>query len=730
MTTPASTSAAPAATTARPRPVDAFLTAFARGNPFGHHRVTATGAQPVDVPSIHDAEFRGLVALAGRAFDHNEAVGAVVWGESGSGKSNLLRRLGEWAATGKAVLVNFLELQATPDRLHRAVLNAVVSALTNGLAPPWHRTPLYLLLEGLVRPAVGGKKSLSPAELDAAFRAQMAGPSAVVGALPSARVAADLLRCFLRAALTEKSRQGDGAAAAAAARRLSGDGIDDDEAKAVALRPLDVANPLDPADSAAVLAVLAQVARAGGKPLVLCFDQINNLPRQQIAEVSRLLHDLNDRLRNALLVLSEVQTELMKLTEAGIIPQATWDRLSANKVEVQRLTVRDGRRILEARLEDFLTPFEGAGEVKRHYTEDPLFPLGETWFANRFGQSIDVRPRRVIDAARERWEELQKSLDAAPDKLDWLERWPQIGVTPPPVRPVEELTDEQVEKAVGGRTAKHAAAPNALPPNGDNLCGVTESLLAAGGVGLAVERTGSGSAYDLLVKGPGPDGRGEVTTGLVFVTSGNATSVAAALRRLAGDTKRPARVLLVTDARVPLALGKSASAQGRTYFGALKKVAGFEHLELPAPEYAALEALDTVARQAGDLEISPHGEPVRPLKKAEVFASYRRTGRLKSHPLLSRFIADAPVAPVVLDDAEVRAFVTGRLALTLGADTQELARQFLNQLPAERRAGLDAAACRVRVEAVAKAIADAGEIAMTRLPDGHFLLPRRRPAAR
>jgi hypothetical protein len=236
------------ATDTRPRPVDTFLTALARGNPFSHHRVTATGAQPVDVPSIHEAEFRSLIALAGRAFDQNEAVGAVVWGESGAGKSNLLRRLGEWAGGGRAVLVNFLELQASPDRLHRAVLNAVVSTLTNGLTPPWHRTPLYALLEELIRPALPvGKKKLSQVELDSAFRKQMAGPAAEAGSAPVVRATVELLHRLLTAALLEKSRRGDGANAAAAGRRLSGDGLDEDEAKAVGLRPADVANPLDAA---------------------------------------------------------------------------------------------------------------------------------------------------------------------------------------------------------------------------------------------------------------------------------------------------------------------------------------------------------------------------------------------------------------------------------------------------------------------------------------------------
>ncbi|MCE9564505.1 MAG: ATP-binding protein [Planctomycetes bacterium] len=722
---------APTATSTgkKSRPVDAFLTALARSNPFSHHRVTATGAQPIDVPSIHDAEFRTLISLAERVCDQDEAVGVVVWGESGSGKSNLLRRLAEWAADGRAVSVNFLELQAAPDRLHRAVLTAVVSALTNGFAPPWHRTPLYLLLEGLIRPALPvGKQKLSPADLGRVFRDQMTGPVAAAGATPVVRSTVELLLRFLTAALAEKSRRADGSPADAIMRRLSGDALDEEEAKAVGARGADAVNPLDAADSTRVLALLAQVARLNRRPLILCFDQINSLPRQQIADVSRLLHELNDRLRNTLLVLSEVRIELVNLTETGVISQATWDRLAANKVEMPRLTVPEGRRILEARLEQFLTHFEGEEEVKRHYTEDPLFPLGEAWFANRFSASVDVRPRRMIDAARERWDELQKSLDAAPDKGKWLEHWPNFSRVDLPVKTSEQLIDEQVEKAIGGRVARHAAAPNGLPPNADNLCGLVESLLAAGGFGLAVGRPKRGSPYDLLVRSP-KSGGGETTAGLVFLATGSSNSITSALGRLAGDAKRPDRVILVTDQRLPLAFGRAAKAQGRNHYAALEATAGFEHAELPFAEYAALEVLDTVGRQESDLEISPPGGTSRPLKRDEVIASYRRTGRFTKHPLLGRFVGVTPPTATTLTDVEVRTFVGGQVALTVGTDTHELARQFLNGLPADRRAGLDTAACRSRIEAVAKTMAEAGDITMTRLGDGYFLLPKRRPAA-
>ncbi|WP_020469075.1 AAA family ATPase [Zavarzinella formosa] len=726
-------------TIAKTESAEAFITALGNENPFGHHRVTATGKQPVDVPSIHDTEFRLLSGLARRACNQNEAVAVVVWGESGSGKSNLLRRLDDWARTGRhAHPINFLELHASPERLHRAVLYAVVSELTNGFSSPWHETPLYRLLEGVVRTVLPAGKKITFPSLKELFNQLTPGIMAEVGGSRSARTAMSLLYVFLTSAQLEKIGKPGDAAATAAVRRLGGDALDEDEAKLIGLRAADATNPLDAADSAAMLAVLAQISRANGKPLIICFDQIHTLPREQAHSVLRLIHDLNDQLKNTLLVLSEVQSELLRLKELEIVRQATWDRLTANKIAMPRLTPTETRNILEARLEGFLRQFEGVPEVARHFKKDSLFPLGEHWFKARFGESIDMRPRMAIDKARGRWEEMQQSLFEASDKSAWLGHWPPATKSPDltekitPAKPAEELVDEEVGKAIEARLAIHRANPNSLPPHEANLRGLTATLLNAGGVGLAVETLPNGAAYELLVRIPRSEG-GETTIGLVFVTEGNATSVAGVLRRMAENTKRPDRALLVTDERKKLTLGKSAEAKGRKYYDELKGVAGFEHLELPFAEYASLEALDAVARLASDLEISSSNSRSRPLTQDEVIASHRRQDRLKNHALLGRIVgakaSPPPLKPIVLTDEEISRFLSGQLAISMGDGTQELARKFLNELPPDRRYGLDITACRTRIDAVAKVMADTGSIGMRPLKEGYFLLPLRRPTA-
>ena len=168
---------------------------------------------------------------------------------------------------------------------------------------------------------------------------------------------------------------------------------------------------LDAADAAAVLAVLAQVVRSGGSRCgSVLLDQINTLPRQQIADVSRLLHDLNDRLRECRLVLSEVRADPDYFAGSG--DHRPGDLGSFVREQGRGSTADSwpkGGAFWRPAWKHFLTPCSRAQRNSNGiHSEDLLFPLGEAWFADRFGKLIDVRPRHMIDAAREHWETLQE----------------------------------------------------------------------------------------------------------------------------------------------------------------------------------------------------------------------------------------------------------------------------------------------------------------------------------
>jgi hypothetical protein len=694
---------------------------FLRANPFSLQQVTYAEPPAVDVPAIHDTQFRQLTDLAALAHNENLAVGAVIWGESGSGKSHLLRRLGEWAGPcSRAVFVNFLELLSAPERLPRAVLNAVVGTLTGGPPPD---TPLFRLLQHWLRPALVGRREVTRDELGRAFHARVEDLAREARTVPAGHPVFTVLHGFLLAGLLAQKGRDDGGVGALAVRRLAGDGLEAAEARSLGLGraagPGADLGPLDGAGCLQVLAALAQVARANGLPLVVGVDQLNNLPREQIAAVARLLHDLNDHLRNTLIVLAEVQEELVKLREAGAFSQATWERLSAYKITLPRLTPDEGRRLLRERLAPALRPFSDNPHVRDGLQRDELFPLGVAWYQDWLGDRPDVRPRQLIMQARERWRELPgRPVGTGADDH------------PPPAPAAagasrESLLDECVERELAERRARHNTNSHALPVNAANLRGLVEELLTAAGFAIGLPK--ENPAYDLVVTPPGPAGAAAARVGLLFVDTGSATKVTNALGRLVEDPSPPERVLLVTDQRQPLVLGKDPKSQGRKHLDALKDrgVARFEHVELPFEQYADLEALSAVARQASDLEIPAPGGPP---KREEVIASHRRRGRLHVHPLLGRLLGP-PVATGGVTNDELRAFLLGRLADELGAASGDLVEQFWQGLPAERQAGLDRAGCRRRLEGAAAALARDRVVSIQRLEHGWYLLLLRRPAA-
>ena len=83
-----------------------------------------------------------------------------------------------------------------------------------------------------------------------------------------------------------------------------------------------------------------------------------------------------------------------------------------------------GGAIVAARLEKVVAPFIELEPVRERRQEDDLFPLGTAWGDAYFQYKVDLRPRRVLDAARERWQRLQEILRDR-GGLAWLDAWSQ-----------------------------------------------------------------------------------------------------------------------------------------------------------------------------------------------------------------------------------------------------------------------------------------------------------------
>ncbi len=187
-----------------------------------------------------------------------------------------------------------------------------------------------------------------------------------------------------------------------------------------------------------------------------------------------------------------------------------------------------------------------------------------------------------------------------------------------------------------------------MPPDAANLAGLIAALIGQMGVEIDGPWSGKPSQENpfTLVARRGPAGPGAASqTGVLVLVNAIARTTTYALRYLL-DADRVDRVLLVTDERQPLALGKQPDAKGRQYYEELKRgePRRFRHVALTLEQTIQLDALAAVVGMArsGDLEIELPGGKTRPVSEQEVIESHHRQGRFLSAPVLGDLFIEAP----------------------------------------------------------------------------------------
>jgi hypothetical protein len=468
------------------------------------------------------------------------------------------------------------------------------------------------------------------------------------------RAVQEVLLHFFRAANPRAVDQ-DEHVARLAVRWLSGDSLDAAEARLIGVRPEYSADGavalLDNQHIKQVLVGLTRLAHSAKRLFLLCFDQADNLDEEQVRALSRFLHDVLDSAGNLLVVTTGVRQTLLSYQQRGVITETSWDRLGQFTVLPGRIRAVQGRALLAARLNKFLEPVVNLPEVAARQRKDALFPLGSAWYQQRVEHLPDFRPRDLLTWAGERWQRLQAGLAGMPEQ-EWFERWPNVpeGKSHRPEGSLEDAIDQKIEQKLAEQVALRRREPHTLPPSEDNLLGLVHELLRQclgheEMYGLreirlvAPQRPGSRPAYDLLAwQRRSEGGTGQI--GVRFLTSTNATSATASLRRLVEDPDRPERVLLLTDERQPLPLGP----RGREYLDELRQRGPeqFRHLVLSFLDYVGLDAHQAVVglARAGDLEVEfPLGRR-RPVSETEVIASHHRRQRYCAHGLLRELLKD------------------------------------------------------------------------------------------
>jgi hypothetical protein len=626
--------------------LDAFFERVRTVNPFLDNRVNGPTADS-GVETIHHEAFARLTDLARQAYAARRGVGAVLWGEAGIGKSHLLARLARWGARGaNASLVYLHNLQASPDNLPRSLLKAVVSLLTAGRVSQLRTTPLFHLTLAAVGEALGHDATRRHPWREARQAYHQLLDRLGTGAAPLDRTVYEVLFRFFHSAYRARNTAED-AVAALAVRWLAGDALDPDEAGLLALPPGRTrAAPMALEDNQRikqVLVALTQLAAWRRQPFVLCFDQVDNLDEEQMAALARFLEALIDSSPNLLVVTAGIQASLVRWREEHVIQASAWDRLAQFEIPLHRISAAAGRQLVGERAVRFVEPFAEVEAVRRRLHEDDLFPLGRPWADGYFRDKIEMRPRDVINGAREGWQQQQERLRQQGGPA-WLAAWPgqpsADGVPPLTPEQIREAIDRQVtEKMTAYRRLRSSEA---LPPDADNLAGLVFKLLEqwrtvdpACGI-QAVER--AGPAYHLLVRRGEPLTRGEDRVGILFLVTGSAKGTAPAIRRLADDAEPPQRVLLITDARQP----PRFAARGNEYREQLRQRGRqhFQEVSLPFAEYADLDALQAVVglAQSGDLEIALPAGQTRRVTAQEVIESHQRQGRYRAAAVLRELL--------------------------------------------------------------------------------------------
>jgi hypothetical protein len=640
-----------------PEPLERFCERVRCFNPFTDNRVNGPGPTDVDVGSLHARAFEQLLGLAHEGITTQRGLGAVLWGEAGIGKSHLLARLAHWAeADRQGCLVYLHNLQASPANLPRSLLRAVVGILTRGRVAGFAQTPLYRMVNAAVREALNAdrERTYSWEAAEEAFghlvdRLTELDPSraAIID-----RTVYDVFFQFYRSAYLAQRGEDEECVAALALRWLSGDGLDPDEAGQLGLSSLS-GQPVGLADAQQikqVLVALSRLALSWRRPLILCFDQVDNLDADQAAALARFLQALIDSALNLLVVIAGVQATLMQWRSQKTIQDSAWDRLAQFEIALHRISATDGQQIVAARLRQFLQPFASLEPIAQQLHDDALFPLGQAWAAEFLQTKPEVRPRDVLNWAREGWrreQEVLQKLGGPAWLLGWRNRRPAPPVLPPPEK-MDEVIDHKVSQKIDEHISRRTAEPHSLMPDAENLTGLVfallkqcQTVLSAGA--LQVERLSATQpnvrpVCDLLIQ-QRPNGEGrKVQTGLLFLATESAYATTAALRRIV-RAKSPRRILLVTDERQPLRL----AARGKEYYEVLqgRSRQRFRHLELTVSQYADLDALVAVAglARSGDLEVELPGGQVRPVTETEVIASYQRRERYTRAPVLEELVA-------------------------------------------------------------------------------------------
>ncbi len=761
---------------AGPLTLEDFAAALLDRKPFSSNRVNEPSDYDVDVESIHGRQFDLLVELATETLAGRQGVGAMILGGAGVGKSHLLSRLYRWAVKHEAVYVFLHNVQASPERLPYYFLRVVMSILSRREKnADYTSSRLYKALKKVALSALKERGYSLPTTESKCREALRSFTNEISDNLHVRDLLIEYF-CSINKLIYGKEKSPDERRAKIQMIEnfLSGELIEPEAAERfdlpiVGLREIRLQDEgasyyglADESHCERVLLTLSGLLALADTPLIICIDQFDNLKQEQVKAFSRFLHALIDHAPNLLLITSGVQETLLRFKTDGIIPEAAWDRIAkfgeskdtgSDHLQLARIPVEpDGAEIIRQRLEEFQQGFRGPiPEVDAAIEADPFFPIGEKWYREKIeqGNILEARPRDVINWAHNAWRVEQRRLrELGVEK--WFETW-GIGFPPDvpgdselPEEPAskeheQSLLDKAVRAKIEESIQKRHLNKGSLPPDSDNISTLLENLLSyceprtdlytLVSHKRIVGKNNARPSYDLEVLERVDNGRGskDILNALAVLTTDNATSLAASLRKLKDVKKKLDHRLLVTDSRCNFSLG----AKGQEHYDSLVSLGtdAFRHLKMNFEDHAKLDALEMVIGQArsNDFEIEFAPGKTRQVTAEEVIESLHRQDLFRKQPILRELLTetdptdgDAPpeVPTVQLDSGKIETIIRGELGLRLGLTTSAIATVVLRNLVNQT---LDHEEAHRQIKTVAIQMHEKGKLYADTYEDGLFL---------
>lgn len=240
---------------------------------------------------------------------------------------------------------------------------------------------------------------------------------------------------------------------------LKGDDLDDD-----ILKKLRVKQSIDNEEKA--LGILANFSKISAKtqPIVLCFDQLDNIARLPNGSIDlQALFNVNSTIYNGnwegFLIIISIRTSTWNENYKRVQP-ADLDRASV-KVPLKRITLEEGEALLASRLYQL--------HQQAYFLPDsPIYPLNAEVLAKVF-PGRKASPRQVLTLGKQLFQDYKEWLfrDKQPPKPKWLDGDVPPPPPPPPPDTIQaefQLLWQQEYKKVQGKIDKISllAAPDLI----------------------------------------------------------------------------------------------------------------------------------------------------------------------------------------------------------------------------------------------------------------------------